>query len=124
MALVLVVDDDDGVRRALRKLLERAGHNVAEAASGTSALGVLAAEPSVGVVVSDVIMPGLDGVTFYDQVAARWPHLSRRVIFLTGSSHEPGIQAALESRGTPLLGKLGDLQLVVDAVRLALLVRP
>jgi CheY-like chemotaxis protein len=121
MALVLVVDDDEAVRRALRKLLERGGHEVIEAESGTSALAVLAAGPAVAVVVSDVIMPGLDGVTFYDHVVARWPHLGRRVIFLTGSASDPGVHQALETRGAPLIGKLGDLQLAVDAVRLALL---
>jgi CheY-like chemotaxis protein len=121
MALVLVVDDDDAVRRALRKLLERANHRVVEAESGTSALAVLAADPGVDVVVSDVIMPGLDGVTFYDHLVARWPHLGRRVIFLTGSAGDPTVHQALETRGVPLIGKLGDLQLVVDAVRLAVL---
>ena len=121
MALVLVVDDEAAVRRALRRLLERAGHRVVEAESGTAALAALSAEPDIAVVVSDVIMPGLDGLTFYDHVVARWPHLRHRVIFLTGSAREPDVHLALEARGAPLLGKLGDLQLVVDAVRLALI---
>lgn len=124
MALVLVVDDDAAVRGALRKLLERAGHTVAEAESGTAALGMLAAEPRVVAVVSDIVMPGIDGVTFYDHVAARWPQLSQRVVFLTGSAGDPSVHQALEARGTPLLSKLGDLQLVVDAVRLALMGQP
>lgn len=60
MADVLVVEDEEDVRRLVRVLLERAGHDVAEAADGLEALKrVQAATPDL--IVLDVTMPELDG---------------------------------------------------------------
>jgi DNA-binding response OmpR family regulator len=57
---VLVVEDEDDVRRLVRVLLERAGHTVVEAANGLEALSVLEAD-APDLVVLDVAMPELDG---------------------------------------------------------------
>ena len=60
MAQVLVVDDADKIRAAVRKLLENAGHEVLEAATGREALRVLYdAKPDL--VLLDVSMPDMDG---------------------------------------------------------------
>jgi len=59
-AEVLVVEDEDDVRRLVRVLLERAGHSVVEAASGLEALSMLEAD-APDLVVLDVAMPELDG---------------------------------------------------------------
>jgi DNA-binding response OmpR family regulator len=59
-AEVLVVEDEDDVRRLVRALLERAGHTVVEAANGLEALRRLEASPP-DLVVLDVAMPELDG---------------------------------------------------------------
>lgn len=58
---LLVVDDDQGVRRALRLGLGLEGFEVREAADGESALAAIAAEPPAAVLL-DVMMPGLGGV--------------------------------------------------------------
>jgi DNA-binding response OmpR family regulator len=57
---VLVVEDEDDVRRLVRVLLERAGHTVVEAANGLEALSVFEAD-APDLVVLDVAMPELDG---------------------------------------------------------------
>ena len=57
---VLVVDDDDAVRRAVTRILTEAGYEVVGAPNGDVALEVLA-ERAVDVVVLDVTMPGRDG---------------------------------------------------------------
>jgi DNA-binding response OmpR family regulator len=57
---ILVVDDDDDIRGLLRKLLERAGHEVFDAADGQAGLRELYAG-SPDLVILDVAMPGLDG---------------------------------------------------------------
>lgn len=62
MADVLVVDDDDTTRDALRMLLEDGGYTVHEAADGVSALARLQAHPQPLVVLLDWLMPGMDGV--------------------------------------------------------------
>jgi CheY-like chemotaxis protein len=94
---------------------------VREAESGRDALEALAQDPCIDAVVSDFIMPELDGVDFYDALVARSPHLRNRVVFLTGAARNPTVYQPLEDRGVPLINKLEDLQIVLDAVRLVLL---
>ena len=118
---VLLVDDEGAVRSALRKIFERGGLSVREAPSGRDALETIADDPSISAVVSDFIMPELDGVDFYDALVARSPHLRNRVVFLTGAARDPTVHRPLEDRGVPLINKLEDLSIVLDAVRLVLL---
>jgi CheY-like chemotaxis protein len=121
MSRALVVDDDPAVRAALGKLLRRAEIDVVEAHSAAAALAILGTGVTVDAVVCDVVMPGIDGVTFYDALLQSTPQLRGRVVFLTGAAHEREVQGSIEQRGVPLVSKLSDLQIVVDAVRLALL---
>jgi CheY-like chemotaxis protein len=123
MPRILVVDDEASVRSAVRKLLERGGFEVRDAASGEAALELIAGDSTIEAVVSDVLMPGINGVDLYDQLVAAMPHLRRRVVFLTGAAQDTAVHVPLEQRGVPLLHKLDDPQLVVDAVRLALLTK-
>lgn len=123
MPTVLVVDDEASIRRALRKILERGGMQVHEAASATEALGLLAAATDIDAVVSDILMPGMSGLAFYDQMIRQSPRLSGRVVFLTGAARDPAVHGPIEQRGVPLLSKVDDLMLVLDAVRVATLRR-
>ena len=75
---VLVVDDDDMIRRLLRTVLEADSFEVVEACEGDTALR-LAGEIHPVVVVLDIMMPGLDGV----EVCRRLDHSSTRVVILT-----------------------------------------
>lgn len=61
MSSVLVVDDEPDVRLVTRVILEAAGHDVQEAASGEEALDELAAGELPDVLLLDVRMPGIDG---------------------------------------------------------------
>ena len=121
MPTVLLVDDESAIRGALRKIFERGGLTVREADSGRDALETLADDPAIAAVVSDFIMPELDGLDFYDALVARAPHLRNRVVFLTGAARDPTVHQPLEERGVPLINKLEDLSIVLDAVRLVLL---
>jgi CheY-like chemotaxis protein len=121
MPTVLVVDDERAIRTALRRIFERDGLTVREADSGRDALDTLADDPSIAAVVSDFLMPELDGIDFYDALIARSPHLRHRVVFLTGAARDPTVHQPLEERGVPLINKLEDLSIVLDAVKLVLL---
>ena len=66
----------------------------------------------------------ISGVAFYDRLLELSPALSQRVVFLTGAARDPRVHVPIEQRGVPLISKLDDLLLVVDAVRIALLRRP
>ena len=72
MKPILIVDDDEGVRTLLRRVIQDLGHTVVEAADALSALEVLEGTP-VGLALCDIRMPGRDGVWLMDQILARFP---------------------------------------------------
>jgi len=73
---ILVVDDDELVRRAACRHLQRVGFDVVEAVDGHSALEAFRADPaSFAAVVSDAIMPGMGGRELYDALHALRPDL-------------------------------------------------
>ncbi len=91
--LVLVVDDDDMIRRLLRTVLEADEIEVVEAPDGDSALASLAVlQPTV--IVLDVMMPGLDGV----EVCRRVDHDRTKVVMLTARD-DPGLEKAATEAG-------------------------
>ncbi len=74
--LVLLVDDEPLVRLIAMEGLEEAGFEVVEAATATAALAVLRDRPDVGILFTDVNMPGdLDGLALAELVHARWPDI-------------------------------------------------
>jgi signal transduction histidine kinase/ActR/RegA family two-component response regulator len=81
---VLVVEDEAAVRRAVQRNLERLGYRVLAASDGEDALRI--AEPLGGVdlLLSDVVMPGIDGPELACRLRERWPDLP--VLFVTGYS--------------------------------------
>jgi PAS domain S-box-containing protein len=91
-ASILLIDDEPGVLRALRRLLERRGHEVTTAASGREGLLALEAK-SYEVILCDIRMPDLDGPGFYRELERRYPHLLARLVFLTGDVLSPEAQA-------------------------------
>jgi two-component system NtrC family sensor kinase len=91
-AAVLVVDDDEHVRRSLRRVLRRTNCTFLEAPEAATALDILAREP-VHVVVSDYRMPGMDGVEFLRLVKERYPAIQR--VLLTGQADTAAIEEAV-----------------------------
>jgi CheY-like chemotaxis protein len=89
---ILIIDDEPSMRRALQRLLERSGHDVATAANGKEGLAALEAR-SYEVILCDMRMPDLDGPGFFCELERRHPHLLSRVVFLTGDVLEPEAQA-------------------------------
>ncbi len=72
MTQILVVDDVPGVRHSIVSILKRAGHDVEEADSGTRALEMVDRfKPHI--VVTDVMMPGIDGVETIDRIKQKVP---------------------------------------------------
>lgn len=69
---ILVVDDDPGIGRTLEEMLESDGCQVEVAGDGEEGLAILAARP-FDIVISDVVMPKMDGYELYLQVRARYP---------------------------------------------------
>jgi DNA-binding NtrC family response regulator len=76
---ILVVDDDDDVRKALSRLLGTAGYTVLGAGTGEEGLQTLATHP-VQLVISDQNMPGMSGIEFLKSVRERHPHVLRMML--------------------------------------------
>jgi two-component system sensor histidine kinase EvgS len=69
MLTLLVVDDDADLRTALSAALEESGHQVRQAENGRAALAELEKAP-VDLAIVDVMMPDMDGLSFFDAVRA------------------------------------------------------
>ena len=82
---VLVVEDDDRVRRLTARRLRDLGYRVLEAGQGAEALAVLARTSNVEILFSDLVMPGgMSGIDLAWEVRERYPHI--RVILTSGYS--------------------------------------
>jgi two-component system cell cycle response regulator CpdR len=77
---ILLAEDDDSLRGFLARALERAGYEVVACADGEAALEAL--DQRFHVLLTDIVMPGIDGIEVARQAAARQPHL--RIMFITG----------------------------------------
>lgn len=82
MLRILVVDDDELIRRTLRRILS--SHEVTEACSGAEALHGLAARSDYDVILCDLMMPGITGIDVYEQIKETEPALASRFLFMSG----------------------------------------
>jgi PAS domain S-box-containing protein len=85
--LILAVDDDGLILLNMVAMLEDLGHTVIEASSGARALDIIAANPSIDLVISDQAMPQMNGLELAEAIQARWPNLP--VIIATGYAELP-----------------------------------
>lgn len=84
---ILLVEDEDAVRVFSARALRNKGYNVFEARSGDEALGVLDKEGAkIDLIVTDVVMPQMDGPTLYKHIRERWPNM--KVIFVSGYTED------------------------------------
>jgi two-component system, response regulator PdtaR len=79
--LILIVEDDDLLRKAAIRILQAAGYPVLHAASAEEAVVLLEANPTVAVLFADIILPGMNGFVLAELALQRWPGL--RVLFTT-----------------------------------------
>ncbi len=81
MARVLVLDDEEEVRRVLVRALRSAGHQAIEAENGRDGLELVKSEP-VDLVITDLVMPEVDGLEFIKDLARLRP--GTKVIAISG----------------------------------------
>jgi PAS domain S-box-containing protein len=101
--VILVVDDSEPIRRAVRRQLTQLGYRVVEADGPAAALEVLARE-QIALLFTDVVMPGeMDGIELARIALERWPELK---IILTSGFPESRVNGNGDSTaGLPLLSK-------------------
>ena len=114
--LILVVEDDEGVRWMTRRILVDAGYRVLEAADGNSALELLSRDGvAVQLVVTDVVMPGLSGRALADELTRRRPGIP--VLFTSGYTDGEIARRGLLEPGTAFVQKPFGPDTIVRSVR-------
>jgi PAS domain S-box-containing protein len=113
--VILLVEDEPGVRRLTRRLLERGGYRVLEADNGLTALGVVESSPELDLVLTDITMPQLDGIALVRHLREKHPKL--RLMMMSGYP-DAATQASLgQALDTMILAKPFTLERLLEAVR-------
>jgi len=115
-AVVLLVEDEEAVRRGGKRMLETRGYTVHEAGSGVEALDILEElDGQVDIVVSDVVMPEMDGPTLLGEIRKKWPDL--KFIFVSGFAEDAFARNLPEGSKFGFLPKPFSLKQLASTVR-------
>ncbi len=94
MATILLVDDEDLLREGVREILEMSDHTVIEAGDGQQALEQFAVN-NVDLVITDVVMPNMDGVDFVTKLRELFPEVP--ILTISGGSRVVSARFGLDS---------------------------
>jgi len=101
---ILVVDDDQGARDLIVSSLRADGHEVDASGNGFEALRLLGRQ-CYDLIVSDLMMPEVDGPSLYSAVASRWPSNPPHFLFVSGLANTAAFEGFLKVIHAPLLPK-------------------
>jgi len=104
-ARILVIDDEPSIRELLEKSLSRAGHSVDVITDASSAMEIIDARTTYDVIISDVRMPGMNGLELYTHIVRKMPAMANRIIFITGDVMGADIKAFISNNNIPYLAK-------------------
>lgn len=113
---ILAVDDDPDVLGTLTRALTREGYEVGRASSGLEALKMLA-ERRPDLVILDIIMPGLDGLSVCRKIRADDQYNSLSILFLTARGQTDDVVAGLDAGGDDYVPKPFELSELTARVR-------
>ncbi len=114
-AAVLIVDDERAVGVTLGRVL--VDHDVTMVTSAREALDLISAGTPFDVIMSDLMMPGMSGMEFYDTLTRERPHIAARMIFMSGGAFTPAARAFLDRVPNERLEKPFKLSTVRDLVQ-------
>ncbi|WP_160011997.1 cell cycle histidine kinase CckA [Rhizobium sp. 18055] len=115
-AVILLVEDEEAVRRGGKRMLETRGYTVHEAGSGVEALDIMEElDGKVDIVVSDVVMPEMDGPTLLRELRKKYPDM--KFIFVSGYAEDAF------ARNLPPESKFGFLPKPFSLKQLAVVVK-
>jgi len=114
---ILVVDDEGAIRTLIEKMLQRSGYSTVVAANGDEALSVCErSSDSIHLLVTDVLMPGMNGFDLAVRVAEKWPTM--KILFVSAFASDRSLRRQLGDR--PLLEKPFTFDDLANKVRAAL----
>ncbi|MGH6614098.1 response regulator [Sphingomonas sp.] len=115
---ILLVEDEDMVRAVAERALSRQGYTVLTAEHGEAALEVLARSEKPDLLISDVMMPLMDGPTMVRQVRQRYPDLP--ILFMSGYAEET-LRKSIDLDNVQFLAKPFSVQQLAEAARSVLM---
>ncbi len=101
--VILIVEDEPGVRAVAAEALKELGYTILEAEDGAAALRMLERHRHVKLLFTDVVMPGMTGRELADQVAERWSEI--RILYTTGYTRNAIVHGGRLDPGVNLLTK-------------------
>ena len=114
--VALIIDDESTIRSALKRYFTRRGWRVYEAGDGAEGLALLGKhQDEIGVVLSDLRMPGFSGIELHDRLAGEQPDLLRRFVFSTGDVASADAASFVQRTSCPVLQKPFELR-VLDSI--------
>jgi hypothetical protein len=112
---ILVVDDEDSIRKLLKTRFEREGLKVQTAGSAEEGAAFLASHSDISVIVTDVRMPGKDGLQFTQEIKNKYKH--SKVIVMTGHGEKSTAIQALRLGASDYLEKPFDLEEMTHSLK-------
>lgn len=112
MTRILLAEDDESLRGFLARALERAGFEVKACADGEEAVAEL--DDRWDLLLTDIVMPGMDGIEVARLAAARQPEM--RIMFITGFAAVALSSGNLTPQGAKVLAKPIHLREIVTEV--------
>jgi len=120
-ATILVVDDEEAIRRMMQRMLGASGYTVLHASSAVEALSVCEEKSTaLRLVVTDVAMPGMSGFDLAERISERWPTI--RILFMSGCANDLSVRRQLYER--PLLPKPFTREELAQKIREVLTLAP
>lgn len=115
MANLLLVDDDPVLLDLIARLLRRAGHTVTTANNATEGLA-LAHNQIVDVIITDVMMPDMDGYDFTKHLRAQLPSAQTRILIFTARLQGPDQTLAREAGADAVMMKTVNVERLNAAI--------
>ncbi|MDD9945851.1 MAG: response regulator [Myxococcales bacterium] len=113
---ILLVEDDDSVRRGARRTLQNHGYRVIEARNGGEAVRICERDESqIDLMLTDVVMPEMNGPELRDRIATMHPET--RVLFMSGYAEEAVRQHGVQTEETTFLPKPFSPHMLLHRVR-------
>ncbi len=118
MSRILIVDDEESIRRSLAGILADEGYEIGEAKDGDAALGELRGRGAPDLVLLDIAMPGRDGVSVLEELRQTWPELP--VVMMSGHGTIETAVRATQLGAFDFIEKPLSIEKVLLAIRHAL----